>query len=112
MGPELEIPGYGCNDHFSESDTLLHSWESLACILENTVCENLIVDVGMPVLYNHSLYNCRVIFLNKRIILIRPKKTLAIDENYREARWFTPWTKVYFDILRIYFIKYYLNDQV
>ncbi|XP_012555047.1 glutamine-dependent NAD(+) synthetase isoform X1 [Hydra vulgaris] len=95
LGPELEIPGYGCNDHFSESDTLLHSWESLACILENTVCENLIVDVGMPVLYNHALYNCRVIFLNKRIILIRPKKTLAIDENYRESRWFTPWIKDY-----------------
>ena len=25
IGPELEIPGYGCEDHFFESDTLFHS---------------------------------------------------------------------------------------
>ena len=29
VGPELEIPGYGCNDHFLENDMLWHSWESL-----------------------------------------------------------------------------------
>lgn len=28
-GPELEIPGYSCEDHFFESDTFLHSWEVL-----------------------------------------------------------------------------------
>ncbi|KFY71185.1 hypothetical protein V498_10160, partial [Pseudogymnoascus sp. VKM F-4517 (FW-2822)] len=32
--PELEITGYGCLDHFLESDTDLHSWESLVMILE------------------------------------------------------------------------------
>ncbi|XP_057308920.1 glutamine-dependent NAD(+) synthetase-like [Hydractinia symbiolongicarpus] len=95
LGPELEIPGYGCNDHFLESDTLLHSWESLACILENPVCDNIIVDVGMPVAYQHTVYNCRVIMLNKKILLIRPKKTLAISGNYREQRWFSPWLKDY-----------------
>ena len=26
-GPELEITGYSCEDHFYESDTLLHSWQ-------------------------------------------------------------------------------------
>ena len=26
-GPELEVTGYSCEDHFYESDTLLHSWE-------------------------------------------------------------------------------------
>jgi NAD+ synthase (glutamine-hydrolysing) len=38
-------------------------------------------------------YNCRVLFYNQKIILIRPKKYLANDGNYREMRWFTPWTK-------------------
>ena len=28
-GPELEITGYSCEDHFLESDTLLHSWQVL-----------------------------------------------------------------------------------
>ncbi len=26
VGPELEIPGYGCEDHFIEHDTVEHSW--------------------------------------------------------------------------------------
>jgi hypothetical protein len=26
-GPELEVCGYSCEDHFYESDTLLHSWQ-------------------------------------------------------------------------------------
>lgn len=26
VGPELEIPGYGCEDHFAEQDTVEHSW--------------------------------------------------------------------------------------
>ena len=27
VGTELEIPGYACNDHFNEYDTINHSWE-------------------------------------------------------------------------------------
>jgi len=26
VGPELEIAGYMCEDHFLEPDTVLHSW--------------------------------------------------------------------------------------
>ncbi len=26
VGPELEICGYGCEDHFFEIDTVNHSW--------------------------------------------------------------------------------------
>ncbi len=33
MGPELEIPGYGCEDHFQEMDTVEHSWECLTDLL-------------------------------------------------------------------------------
>ncbi len=29
VGPELEICGYGCEDHFNENDTEEHSWECL-----------------------------------------------------------------------------------
>jgi NAD+ synthase (glutamine-hydrolysing) len=32
------------------------------------------------------LFNCRVIVLNKRVCLIRPKLHLANDGNYRETR--------------------------
>ncbi|KAK9509611.1 hypothetical protein O3M35_006883 [Rhynocoris fuscipes] len=92
-GPELEICGYTCEDHFLEEDTVLHSWEVLLSIMTSPISQNIIVDVGMPVMYKHCIYNCRVIFYNKKILLIRPKLLLCDDGNYRESRWFTPWRR-------------------
>lgn len=34
VGPELEVPGYGCEDHFIENDTLEHSWEVIAELIK------------------------------------------------------------------------------
>ncbi|KAM6158912.1 glutamine-dependent NAD(+) synthetase [Rhynchocyon petersi] len=93
LGPELEICGYGCWDHYYESDTLLHSLEVLAALLESPVTRDIICDVGMPVMHRNVRYNCRVIFLNRRILLIRPKMALANAGNYREMRWFSPWSQ-------------------
>lgn len=93
LGPELEICGYGCADHYLESDTVLHSFQILAELLASPTTEDIICDVGMPVMHKSSLYNCRVIFLNKKILLIRPKMTMANRGNYREMRWFLPWNK-------------------
>ncbi|KDE06383.1 hypothetical protein MVLG_03290 [Microbotryum lychnidis-dioicae p1A1 Lamole] len=93
IGPELEITGYGCQDHFLEGDTGWHAWEVLHKILESDDCQDMIVDVGMPVSHNNVLYNCRIIFYNRKILLIRPKMWLANDGNYREPRWFAPWMK-------------------
>ena len=47
----------------------------------------------MPVMHKNITYNCRVVFLNKKILLIRPKQILCDDGNYRETRWFTAWTQ-------------------
>lgn len=94
LGPELEIPGYGCEDHFLEQDTMLHCWQSLATILSDRELTNdIIVDVGMPVLHKDVRYNCRLILHNHKILLIQPKKAMAMDGNYRESRWFTAWIK-------------------
>ncbi|XP_031548903.1 glutamine-dependent NAD(+) synthetase-like [Actinia tenebrosa] len=93
LGPELEICGYGCADHFYESDTLMHSLQGLAYLLKSPLTRGIICDVGIPLLHKNVRYNCRVIFLDGQILLIRPKMTLCNDGNYREGRWFTPWTK-------------------
>ncbi|KAI6013939.1 hypothetical protein BKA83DRAFT_682556 [Pisolithus microcarpus] len=93
VGPELEIPGYGCYDHFLEGDTVLHSWEVLAKILAGEDTMNILCDIGMPVVHKNVIYNCRIIIHNKQILLIRPKMWLANDGNYREMRYFTPWMK-------------------
>ncbi|KAH8986847.1 glutamine-dependent NAD synthetase with GAT domain-containing protein [Lactarius akahatsu] len=93
VGPELEIPGYGCLDHFLEGDTVLHSWEVLANILSSDKTADILCDIGMPVIHKNVIYNCRVIVHNRQILLIRPKMWLANDGNYRELRYFTPWPK-------------------
>jgi NAD+ synthase (glutamine-hydrolysing) len=70
VGPELEIPGYGCLDHFLEGekrplkngmlrlfththiykgDTVLHSWEVLANILSSDKTLGILCDIGMYV---------------------------------------------------------------
>ncbi|KAL1741215.1 hypothetical protein HDZ31DRAFT_45915 [Schizophyllum fasciatum] len=93
VGPELEIPGYGCYDHFLEGDTELHSWEALQKILSSDATVGIVCDIGMPVTHKSVTYNCRIICYDKKILLIRPKMWLANDGNYRELRYFTPWQK-------------------
>lgn len=89
LGPELEIPGYGCEDHFLENDTFAHCWESLVMILESGVTDEMLCDLGMPVLFCGVRYNCRVLVRCRKILLIRPKVAMADNGNYRESRYFT-----------------------
>jgi len=92
-GPELEVCGYSCEDHFYESDTLLHCWEVLRELLTSPATRGMLIDVGMPVMHRNVTYNCRVAFYNGQILMIRPKMMMCDDGNYRETRWFTAWTK-------------------
>ncbi|KAK1891931.1 Glutamine-dependent NAD(+) synthetase [Dissostichus eleginoides] len=93
LGPELEICGYGCADHFYESDTLLHSFQVLRKLLESPITQDIICDVGMPIMHHNVRYNCRVLFLNRKILLIRPKMLMANHGLYREIRWFSHWNQ-------------------
>ena len=92
-GPELEVCGYNCQDHFYESDTLLHSWEVFGRLLSSPEARGLLCDVGMPVMHRNVTYNCRVAFFNGQVVMIRPKMAMCDDGNYRETRWFTAWTR-------------------
>ena len=53
----------------------------------------VLADVGMPVRHKNVRYNARVLFYNRKILLIRPKMHLANDGNYREMRYFSPFMK-------------------
>ena len=105
MGPELEVTGFGCEDHFFERDTVQHSWECLKDLIENGYTDDIVCDIGMPVYYRgpvlsrlpstdrylpwcdiESLFNCRVLVLNRKVLLIRPKISICNDGNYREKR--------------------------
>lgn len=93
VGPELEVTGYSCEDHFYEKDTETHAMEVLADILESGETEEMLSVIGLPVFHEGVRYNCDAYVLNGKIIGFRPKKYLADDGNYREPRWFTAWTK-------------------
>ena len=45
-------------------------------------------------MHKNVVYNTRVVALDGKILLIRPKLVLCDEDNYRETRWFTAWTKV------------------
>ena len=74
--PELSICGYDCLDAFLELDTTKHSWEILAELIAHPVCQDIIVDVGAPILHDSCLYNARIVFYNKKVLFIRPKSRL------------------------------------
>lgn len=91
LGPELEITGYGCEDHFLELDTITHAWECLKELLVGEWTDGILCSFGMPIIKGSERYNCQVLCLNRKVIMIRPKMWLANDGNYRELRWFTTW---------------------
>ncbi|XP_073121528.1 glutamine-dependent NAD(+) synthetase [Henckelia pumila] len=91
LGPELEITGYGCEDHFLELDTISHAWECLKELLLGDWTDDMLCSFGMPVIKGSERYNCQVLCFNRKIVMIRPKMWLANDGNYRELRWFTAW---------------------
>jgi NAD+ synthase (glutamine-hydrolysing) len=62
-------------------------------ILEDKSLHDIIIDLGMPILHRGNRYNCRVVILNSKILMIRPKMHLANEGNYREMRHFIPWKK-------------------
>jgi len=92
LGPELEVCGYSCEDHFFEPDTVKHSWEMIADIIADPeLTKDILCDIGMPVEYKGTLYNCKIYILNQEILLLRPKLFMADGDNYRENRHFKPW---------------------
>lgn len=85
VGPELEVCGYSCQDHFLEGDTYLHSWQMVAKIIDHEDCQDILLDLGAPVRHHNIRYNCRIYVYNRKILLIRPKMWLAGDGNYYEG---------------------------
>ncbi|KAK3854148.1 hypothetical protein Pcinc_039353 [Petrolisthes cinctipes] len=94
-GSELDITGYGCGDHHLEIDTLQQAWKVVASLLQHPACSDIMVDVGLPVMHKNIIYNCRLVFCNRKVLLVRPKMMLANDTHmgYQETRWFTAWRK-------------------
>ena len=62
-------------------------------VLDSDLTDDCLCDIGMPVMHRGVRYNCRVLCLARRVLLIRPKLFLANDNNYRERRYFQAWQR-------------------
>jgi len=93
LTPELCIPGYGLLDHWLENDVYSNSWDILAEIISHPECQDIILDLGLPIQHRGCSFNSRAIALNGEILALRPKLDLCNDGNFREMRYFTPWDR-------------------
>lgn len=93
LTPELCIPGYGLLDHWLEDNVYTHSWKIVAEIISHPHCQDIIIDLGLPVRHKGNPYNARVIALNGEVLAVRPKLDLCNDGNFREMRYFTAWPR-------------------
>lgn len=62
---------------FLESDTFLHSFEMLARIMSDESCHGILIDTSCPIQHRNTIWNCRVMLCNGKILFIRPKMDLA-----------------------------------
>lgn len=60
----------------------MHSWEMIGEILKSGVTNDIVCDIGSPVIHHGNMYNCRVLLFNGKVIGIRPKMILADGDNY------------------------------
>lgn len=86
---EMTIPSYGMEDDYFCLDVSRRSILKLKEIAQHT--ENMIVAVGLPIVFDNSLYNAVATIVNKRIVGFTCKSKLASDGVHYESRFFKPW---------------------
>lgn len=86
--PELCITGYSCGDLFLQETLLKSAKEELIKIAADTNGKNMLVFVGLPVLWNGKLYNVAAVLCKGRILGLIPKMHIPNYNEYYEMRHF------------------------
>lgn len=92
--PEMCITGYGCEDAFFYRSVQERAWKALEAIAEASghyARTSMLIAVGLPVMFNNSLYNVCALVGGGRILALIPKQNLCADGVHYETRWFKPW---------------------
>lgn len=86
--PELSLTGYTCGDLFGQQKIHddVEKYIFNLCSVFNT--SNKIVVIGAPIQFENSLYNCAVVYNQRKILGIIPKQFLPNYKEFYEARWF------------------------
>jgi NAD+ synthase (glutamine-hydrolysing) len=88
--PELCLTGYGCEDLFLSNWLSAKAWQHLQAIIPH--CNNITVNVGLPLRINNITYNGACVISHQKILGIALKQNLARDGVHYEPRWFDAWT--------------------
>ena len=89
--PEMCITGYGMEDDLFCLDVTKRAMKRLFSIAKNT--HGMIVSVGLPVMFNNSLFNVVATIVDGKVVGFRAKENLASDGIHYESRHFKPWPK-------------------
>lgn len=88
--PELCLTGYTCADLFLQT-TLLDAAKSALISLDFRLASfDGVVVIGLPLMFEGSLYNCAVLMTKNGIQVVVPKSYLPNYKEFYERRWFTP----------------------
>ncbi len=86
--PELGLSGYSIRD-LSLNTTLLDRCEdALLSLAEAGKALEPVALVGLPVRFNHGLYNCAAVLHQGSVLGIVPKAYLPNYREFEEARWY------------------------
>ncbi len=88
--PELSITGYTCGDLFLQTALIDSAKKALLKIASKTNDLDMVIIVGLPVLYGGKLYNCAAVLYQGDIIGIVPKQNIPNYSEFYEMRYFTP----------------------
>lgn len=86
--PELCITSYSAKDLLNNIFLLQEAEKSIRWLLERGKGIQTVAVVGLPIVYQNSLYNCAVAIQNDKVLCIVPKSYLPNYGEFEEARWF------------------------
>lgn len=86
--PELCLTGYTCGDLFLQETLLSGAEDALKTVLEATREVDMLIAAGLPVRYNHKLFNCAAVLCKGELLGVVPKVNIPNYSEFYEARWF------------------------
>lgn len=93
--PELGITGYSCGDLFHSQTLIQEAVDGLRMLLKATSEWNVIINVGMPLLHDGSLYNVGITMHNGKILAVVPKSYPPEYREFYELRHFARANEAY-----------------
>ena len=86
--PELAMTGYTCGDLFAQQLLIDEAEAALIHLLNFSRSLDIIVIVGMPVVFRGMLLNCAAVVQKGKILGLVPKTYLPNYHEFQEQRWF------------------------